>query len=509
MRYLLLILSFVSFSCFSQKCWECIVAAKNFDQEKALDICRNVTNASPEENEVVQFLIGKMTLNEKNYLSAISHFEKVLSTKDTLLKSLVNGLIGDCYLELGNYSKALTAYQTATKYAEHTNFEVYFLTKQGFCHAFLKNIDEHKKISALLRVKDRFQSSPFSYRHIEDCSEYDSISKSTVKIIEGPYGVGVYKGKKIDNAEFIKKKDILYQDMKDSWGQPTYPEQKRIEESAWKYVILTEQLNQHRKGLALTLSDQEFWAYLFGENGYSLNPLIEDSFKDDDGIFRKDWLLNRVTELEREDNSLWQDTKKALKETAELEKLNFLTEQGIYVSTIEHNDFVAAKNEHLVVESVELYHEYGQLDQKVDPNEIKAYYEQNKFSPDYIYEAERHLEIILVPLSFSAKDSAALVEELTALKNEFKNSSSDSLFVEQNSLTKRTNYITYRLDQHGSLQPLFKKAKVGDVIGPFWEEDMLSIAKVGGFNDFVISARHILIASSSLDEKEKIEEKKN
>lgn len=513
MRYLLILLFFPALS-FSQTCWECIIASKNYESQTALDICSKVQDPSKEEREVINFVVGRLVLDKKEFTRAIYHLEKSLSSQDTLFLALVNGLIGDSYLEMKDYSNALKHYQTATNFAIHTNFEVYFLSKQGFCYSLLNNTEEHKKISSLLRFKDRFLSSPFSYNHRENCEEYDSISyiANATRLIEGPYGVGIYKGKQIELTPFIELYTELFKNAIEYGGESTYSDHKRITKYTWNHLVLKERLKQHNKGFCLSVNESEFWAYMMGEKGHNLNPVIESSFSDDEGKFRKDWLLDRIHELEKEDNSLWEETKQELVMTAQKEKLELLLSYGIYVTAYEINDFAAAQSEKLVVESLETTFENGEFVQDIDPNILRDFYLKNQFSPEYRYETERHIDIINIPFVFTEKDSSLLFNEMKILKTEFEKAASDSLFVTTHSNTKYVGYNVYHPGYETNtmisntyphqLQPVFNKAKKGQVVGPFWDENTMWIAKVGEPKNVLVTARHILIASQKDNKRE-------
>lgn len=526
-RYLLIPYLFIFQACFSQqpatRCWECIVAAKNLDNQTVLNICKNARTTLKEEEEIVSFVLGKLELNEKNYDKAIKYLEQTLAANDTLLKALTNGLIGDCYLEKKDYPMALRYFQSACQWSEDTNFEIYFLHKQGICYSLLDRPEDHKKISSLLKVKGRETTFPFEHLYFENSSGYDSISRSMVKKLKKePYGVGIYRGKQVSEAEFFSYyNELLNYRESSTWGELSDAEKNWLYEEAWELVIGDEIRRRHREGFVLTVGPDELIAYLAGERGYESLPWIQESFADENGIFRKELLLERISEIERsverEERQVWEDTQSAIKGMIESEKLDFLISQGIHVSDFELNSYAASQEEEVVLELAHLIFEEDRLSVKVDENKLKEYYEQHKYSSDYLYDASRHLQVIMIPVSPDAEDSLLLIQEMTALKTAFITAESDSVFVETHSETVNYGYWNYFPASHSAgggftypdeLHAVIRKAKAGEVVGPYQEDNMLCIAKVGEDKSPLITARHILIQSNAHEEPEERAEKR-
>lgn len=521
MRYLSFILFlFLSHLCLSQQpttCWECIIASHNLDAEKALTICNRTTYFSEQEKEIIHFVSGRLELNAKNYDLAIKHLTNTLATDDPFLKALTYGLIGDCYLEKNDAPTALIHFKSAYNLSESTNFELYFLHKQGICFSLLNQPDEHRKISSLIKmkqIKNQENYIPFSFLYTENTSQYDSINKTQIKRpLTGPYGIGLYRGEKVDETMF----NSIYEEMVElstsyvEIGVPLKEERQLLNES-WSSITLQLLLNRYRDGFTLDISKDELFAHLTGEKGYTPHPSIQSSFSDSDGTFRKDLLIKQIASYENSsdpyEQKAWKGLKNTIKKEIEHNKFSILCNHGIYVTTSESNVYNRSISDQLLIEIIEtrpLYAEKIQFSEALNEAAIETYFEQHKGDAKYVYDAERQLQVISVPIQLTSQDSLLLVDEFIALKESFGKTPSDSLFFEQHSDIIGYAGIAHLPEKHPNagwftypeqLNSTLIKAKQGKVVGPYWYDNHIFLAKVTGFSNTLVTARHILIPCS-------------
>lgn len=519
MRYLLFILLPTHF-CSSQQpttCWECIIAAQNLDLETALARCQQANSLSQQEKEIVHFVLGRLELNAGNYDQAIDHLTNTLSTNDPFLKALTYGLIGDCYLEKNDTPIALIHFKSAHNLSEDTNFELYFLHKQGICFSLLDQPDEHRQISSLIKmkqIKNQENYIPFSFLYTESTSQYDIINKTRIKRpLAGPYGIGLYRGEKVDDTIF----NSIYEEMVElntsyvEIGVPLKEERQLLNES-WSSITRQLLLNRYRDGFTLDISKDELFAHLTGEKGYAPHPSIQSSFSDLDGTFRKDLLLEQISYYENSSDSYeqkaWKDLKNAIEKEIEYNKFIILCNQGIYVTTIESNLYNRSISDQLFIEIIEtrpLYAKKIQVSEALNEAAIETYFEQQKYAPEYAYDSERQLQIISVPIQLTSQDSLLLVDEFITLKDPFEKALSDSLFFEQHPDLIGYKGIAHLPETHSNtglftypdqLNSTLIKAKKGEVVGPYWDDNHICLAKVTGFSNILATARHILIPCS-------------
>jgi peptidyl-prolyl cis-trans isomerase D len=157
---------------------------------------------------------------------------------------------------------------------------------------------------------------------------------------------------------------------------------------------------------------------------------------------------------------------------------------------------------------------YAEIEDKdVNPTykQLKAFYKKHKSEKKYENKfSSRDLRYATLKIESSAADSAALETELTKLKEKFRTTKNDSNFVIINSeiplfvsqigykplgdKTAKENF-TYPAD----LDTVFKAAQIGDVVGPYWDNGSMKIAKVLAKKDKFLTARHILIGAQKGD----------
>lgn len=116
---------------------------------------RNVTKAVP----VYPFEKGILAYEQKNFEEAIKCFEEY-DGEDELYRSRALACIGDCYVELGKYSDAITYYANAIA-LEDNEFASEYAFKAGLAAEKLE--DYKKALNYYTRVKEQYPGTPRSY----------------------------------------------------------------------------------------------------------------------------------------------------------------------------------------------------------------------------------------------------------------------------------------------------------------------------------------------------------
>lgn len=80
-----------------------------------------------------QFYIGTIYLKQGNYEGAIAHFKK-FKASDLLLQGRVYSLMGDAYMELGNFNDAASFYSKAANYKTNEFFTPDYLMKAALAY---------------------------------------------------------------------------------------------------------------------------------------------------------------------------------------------------------------------------------------------------------------------------------------------------------------------------------------------------------------------------------------
>lgn len=121
----------------------------------------NEYSATPSGN-LANYYVGVSYMNLGKYEEAITNL-KAFSTSDLLIAPVAAGAIGDCYMELEQYDKAISAFSDAASYDNQFSTSIY-LKKLGV--AYEVKGDYAKAIETYSKIKDNYPSAAES-RDIE------------------------------------------------------------------------------------------------------------------------------------------------------------------------------------------------------------------------------------------------------------------------------------------------------------------------------------------------------
>lgn len=331
------------------------------------------------------------------------------------------------------------------------------------------------------------------------------------------YPGSVY-GENIENEEYqAKLNETLAMDQQEAQQQGrqyTAQDEENSVEKAWNAIIEEKILSHELEALQISVSDKEAESYLLGLDGFPLNPNIEQQFVDATGKFDRRALEQRINQMKTSKDAKeaqnWKQTIEGVKKSREYEKYNQLLSLTAYVTTLEAENEYIAQNELKDVSVVgKSFSAIPDEEIKVKDADIKKYFDEHKSEKKWeVFAANREVKYFEIPLQPSAADVAKFNEEMTTLKEKFIKSKNDSMFVLANSDLKlySTNHqFTFLPEgnkdaQEGLTYPLymdsiFRRAAIGEVVGPFVQGETTKIAKVLDKNKYLLSARHILLSA--------------
>lgn len=335
-------------------------------------------------------------------------------------------------------------------------------------------------------------------------------------------GLGTVDGEIVSEEDFayysnqMKQQD--YQQAMQQGRQYTAADEKNSTDKAWGIVTEKMLMSKEMDALGLDVSDAEFDAYLYGRDGFQVMDDLARSFADSiTGQFNPRLLEKAIERMEKstdpQEAENWRVNKKAMKEERKAQKYGQLLKQSVYVTTLEAAEEYNSKNE---VKSISYaMYRYSELPDekiKVTDDEVKAYYNAHKKDKKYEATAGRDIKLFDIMVKPSKNDSLEFTKKLGDIKSKFKNAKNDSLFVIANTDNKMMYNrlaIPNRPDndpeaKQGSTYPsymdsVFRSASVGDVVGPYFADGKMMIAKITKFNNLKLSARHILINANRGD----------
>ncbi|MEY4571971.1 MAG: hypothetical protein RLZ10_1189 [Bacteroidota bacterium] len=333
------------------------------------------------------------------------------------------------------------------------------------------------------------------------------------------YGLGTVYGSKIDAQKYELAVQRFEQQGRMQAQQQqrefTQQDQENASEQAWSYVVDNEILSREYEDLGIDVSENEFKAYLFGNDGFSVLPEIAQGFTDSaTGVLKKKELEARVKEMSNSKNAdvkkQWDELKQNFIERRKSEKYSAILNQGVYVTSLEAEDeYFAQKETKNVSIVVKKYSDLNDAEFKVSDSELKDYYEKHKNDKKYeIRDAKREVKIMEIVVLPSKKDTVDIRRKMDNLKAQFISSTNDSVFIYKNSdlklyssgkqatavpegHPKANRFLSYPRDY----DTIFKSAKIGDVVGPYFSNNNILVSKVTGFTPSKLKARHILIGT--------------
>lgn len=334
---------------------------------------------------------------------------------------------------------------------------------------------------------------------------------------ESKYGYGTVYGEKVDIEAFNDAVAIADENSRRTAQQQQQAPQPVDKAAVWTSFIDNLLLEREYNELGLSVSDDEFDAYLYGREGFDVIPELAQGFTDSvTGMFNEKMLQARIEEMESSDDPAvqkqWSDSKDYYINRRKQEKYFAILNQGIYVTDLEaKNEYVSQKEIKSVSYVMQRFNSIKDTEFDVSDDKLKAYFEANKDDKKYENKtSSREVKFFDITIEASKEDVKEFDAKLVELKDGLANTTNDSLYVIQNSDVRFfSSVVTFKSDKdekarNGMTYPAYldtviKAASIGDVVGPYEDNGSMKIAKVLGFNGNLLSARHILIGAQRAD----------
>jgi peptidyl-prolyl cis-trans isomerase D len=334
-------------------------------------------------------------------------------------------------------------------------------------------------------------------------------------------GLGTINGKTIDPLEFEKYE--YFQVMNDSkqmqqqGKEYTEEDKKQSTERAWLQTTQTLVLADEFEALGIECKESEMYNQLAGKDGFPVNPEIAKSFIDSTtNKYNPDLLLNVLKEKDNDTSQQrlqeWQLEKIQRIDYRRTEKYMQLMTLGAYTTKLEAKEEYNSKTANKEIKFV--LSDYARITDKeikITEAEIRACYDLHKGEKKYEAKAGRNVNYFDIEIKPSKADSIESINKQASLKMEFAATKDDSAFVMKNSQLKNYNSKNnfYRVEGTEGADPamtypkyldtVFKRATIGQVVGPYNVAENVYISKFLGYNTKEARVRHILIKAERKD----------
>lgn len=267
-----------------------------------------------------------------------------------------------------------------------------------------------------------------------------------------------------------------------------------VREQAWQDLIQKYLLEKEYKKLGLAVSDQEFSDLVQGPNPH---PLVMQMFADPQtGTLNRLQLsefLSRIDEITGDPKAIWVFYENIINKERLFTKYNTLVRKGLYVNKLE-----AEQREAAMATSVDFSYFQKKYTEVPDSSIMVTEAEMNKFYKEHIarywQDESRDLKYVAFEVVPSKKDYNDAEKWITDIRPEFEEVEDVEQYVNFTSPPyDPTNYAKGELPD--TLDQFMFSAKLGDVYGPYFEDNAYKLAKLAKINYIADSVRasHILL----------------
>jgi peptidyl-prolyl cis-trans isomerase D len=262
----------------------------------------------------------------------------------------------------------------------------------------------------------------------------------------------------------------------------------------WQQMLQKYLLDREYAKIGLALTNAEFMDMIQGQNPH---PLIMRMFHNPEtGAFdrlRLSEFINRIDEVTGVQKKFWKYAEDYITNERLLNKYNTLIEKGLYANKLETERRQKELNTSVDFSFIEKkYTDISDSGIVVKESELKKYYKEN--IARYKQDESRDLKYVAFDVVPSQADYNEAKEWINNILPEFKEVEDVEQYINYNSPPyDETNYKKGELPD--SLDEFMFNAKLGDVYGPYFENNTFKLAKLAKINYLPDSVRvsHILL----------------
>ncbi len=319
--------------------------------------------------------------------------------------------------------------------------------------------------------------------------------------------VGEIDGESIQYPEYQRQVERLGEIYKMNTQQNQLDDNAwaEVREQTWQEIVREIVMDDVYDDLGLAVSSDELFDMLQGAN---LHPIVQQLFRDpntgtvDRGAVVR-FLKNLETGVAPEQRDYWYYLEDQIVEERIASKYNNLVSKGLYVTSEEAQSNLNKKSRQLNFDYIALnYNSVADTQVVVTENDLKEYYNKNK--ENYEQEKRRRIEYITFDVEPSNEDYQQAEEWINDIKPEFAQAEDNVQFVNSNSDVGFDNtwYKTEELPENIANWITEENAEVGDVFGPYFEDEAYKLAKFHASEMMPdsVEARHILLQVNTQEE---------
>ncbi len=300
--------------------------------------------------------------------------------------------------------------------------------------------------------------------------------------------IGKVAGEKIDYMDFQRAEEALYSGSGDVYGRRN---------SLWSYFVENAIINKISDATGIGVGADELNELEFGTN---LSPLIQSFYRDPQtGQVNREQLneikkaIDEGTVTNPEFANRFNELRKQVIKTQKQTKLNNMVAKAIYTPTWYAEAMNKLNNEAATFDYVKIpFDKVTDEEIKLTDADFEAYIKDHESK--YINTEEvRNVAYVVFDVKPTSEDSTSLRDKMVKAAVEFRTTPNDSLFAANNNGYLNNTYAK-KADLLGKMKDTVTTLSVGDVFGPFINENVYTVAKLVGKKVEADSAKasHIL-----------------
>lgn len=257
-------------------------------------------------------------------------------------------------------------------------------------------------------------------------------------LMAGPRSLGTVNGEPISFEEYNQTVNNYMQNYQFQTGESASAELRSYyEELAWDNLVMQKILKGELDRLGIKVTDEEIVEMITGPNPA---PFIAQQFTREDGTIDRVALQQAIEAPENA--QIWVNIENQLREQVAMEKLNRYISNAVKVSDVEVNNEYVNQNSTANARFIRFpYSEIADSAVTVTESDLRSYL--NKNADRYKQEKSYRFRYVTFSKQATTEDSARIYREIENLREQFRVSTNDSLFLIDNLSTTPYN-STYR-----------------------------------------------------------------
>ena len=305
-------------------------------------------------------------------------------------------------------------------------------------------------------------------------------------------------GKNVTYPEFQAKVEELSEIYKMNSGKTSLDQQTtdQIREQTWQNTVRSLTMQDIYERLGIGVSSVELFDLVQGKNPHAI---IQSIFRDQNtGTLNRSAMIQflkfQQSNSTGKERAYWLFIENQIVEEQTFSKYNNLIAKGLYVTNDEAKNDLKGRNHQANIQFVaKPFSSISDSTVKVSEDDLKAYYEKKK--ENFKQENNRNIEYVTFPVVASKADEDKLIKWINDTKTEFATVEDPAAYVNINSDVPFDGSYFKKGELSPDLGTFAFAGKVGDIYGPYKENNSWKLAKIQKFEELPdsVEVRHILI----------------